>query len=125
MTNPADIARALSEYWMPIETAPKDGSAILIRQEQELPWIRKSYMPPGALRDGEFSYNNDDPRLLFYDDQRYAIGYWRPWGGWGNRNSSRVIPSLWMPLPEFHRPTIDASTDRNQAKVVRCGKEIE
>jgi hypothetical protein len=25
----------------------------------------------------------------------------------------------------LHRPTIDASTDRNQAKVVRCGKEIE
>lgn len=25
----------------------------------------------------------------------------------------------------LHRPTPDASTDRNQATVVRCGKEIE
>lgn len=62
--------------WQPIETAPKDGTAILIWQP-------------------------DKKKGLSQDDNRYAIGYWRvAEGGWGNRNSAEVNPSHWMPLPE-------------------------
>jgi hypothetical protein len=64
--------------WMPIESAPKDGSAILIWQPREA-------------------------RRFFegFDDQRYAIGYWRTDGreSWGNRNCVEVNPSHWIPLP--------------------------
>lgn len=67
--------------WRKISTAPRDGTPILIWQPDR----------------------NYGQR---YDDARYAIGYWRvdddetPRGGsWGNRNSSEVSPTHWMPLP--------------------------
>lgn len=81
--------------WQPIETAPKDGTAILIWQPDG---AKNWYMPRESLPDGGI-YTLEDERLLWFDDGRYAIGYWRPWGGWGNRNSSTVEPTHWMPLP--------------------------
>ena len=99
---PASPAPA-SNGWQPIETAPRDGSAILIYQPgsgARSRGHRECHMPEGALLEGECSYQYDDPRLQWYDDRRYAIGYWRPWGGWGNRNSAKVEPTHWQPLPE-------------------------
>lgn len=73
--------------WLPIESAPKDGTAILIWQ------------PSHARYD-------DKRNGGAYDDNRYAIGYWRTdqdpdrskWM-WGNRNSGYVRPTHWQPLP--------------------------
>ena len=93
--------------WQPIETAPQDGTAILIF-EPTAGWAgnpRESYMPRDALRPNECSYKGNDPRLLWYDDRRFAIGYWRPWGGWGNRNCATVKPTHWMPLPAMPQVT--------------------
>lgn len=75
--------------WQPIETAPKDGTPIFIFQPD----------------DHHFGYRevytcDRSAKTVYFDDKRYAIGYWRPWGGWGNRNRSRVSPTHWMPLPE-------------------------
>lgn len=82
--------------WQPIATAPKDGTPILIFQPDR---SRCHHMPDGALGPNECLYRTDDPRLQWYDDNRWAIGYWRPWGGWGNRNSATVTPTHWMRLP--------------------------
>ena len=84
--------------WQPIETAPKDGRAILIFEPNgHYGSLRTSHMPrdfAGGV------YYRDDPRLLHFDDLRYAVGYWRLYGGWGNRNCNDVNPTHWMPLPE-------------------------
>lgn len=87
--------------WQDIASAPKDGTPILIFQpDAGFGRIsRTPHMPKGALKRGECSYSYDDPRLQWYDDARWAIGYWRPWGGWGNRNCTSVTPTHWMPLP--------------------------
>jgi len=82
--------------WHDIATAPKDGTPILIFEGHR---HRECHMPIDALREGEISYSCDDPRLQWFDDRRWSIGYWRPWGGWGNRNSAAVTPTHWMPLP--------------------------
>lgn len=109
-------SRAQQTQWQPIETAPRDGTAILIF-DPKAGWAgnpRDSYMPRDALGANELSYYGDDPRLLWYDDHRFAIGYWRPWpgGGWGNRNSSKVTPTHWMPLPEG--PSLPSTEGQSQ-----------
>ena len=76
--------------WQPIETAPRDGTPILIWQ-------------PDGKRN-MLTVNEQGDRVE-YDDNRYAIGYWRVWQKvskwmWGNRNCSHVSPTHWMPLPK-------------------------
>jgi len=87
--------------WRDMESAPRDGTPILIYDPDAgfAGQPREHHMPDGALTAGECIYRLNDPRLQWYDDRRYAIGYWRPWGGWGNRNSATVTPKCWQPLP--------------------------
>ena len=85
--------------WHPIETAPKDGRAILIFEPNGHYGLLSPHVTPPGFPDG--AYKLDDPRLLRYDDYRFAVGYWRPkYGGWGNRNCAEVRPTHWMPLPD-------------------------
>ena len=88
--------------WRDIASAPRDGTPVLIFQPDAMfgGTPRNHHMPKGALREDEYTYRTNDPRLVWYDDRRFAIGYWRPWGGWGNRNSATVTPTHWQPLPE-------------------------
>lgn len=104
------IAEALNG-WQPIESAPKDGRPILIFEPKLSFGGRPEtcHMPREAMAPNEFTYRYDDPRLQWFDDCRFAVGYWRPWGGWGNRNSATVEPTHWMPLPAPPIPA-DAST---------------
>jgi hypothetical protein len=83
---------AVSE-WRDIKTAPKDGRAILIYQPNGHHFERRE-------RHHEFDQNGRSVSFVEYDDNFFAIGYWRPWGGWGNRNQAEVHPTHWMPLPE-------------------------
>ena len=77
--------------WQPIETAPRDGTPILIYQPD--------YEDGGPDMHRRHSDHWTETAVVPYDDNRYAIGYWRPWGGWGNRNHARPKPTHWMPLP--------------------------
>ncbi len=72
--SPSVPAPAISE-WQPIETAPKDGTPIL------LAW-------GGKTRLGKWLDNSKSPIM--------------PWAGWrtpSNETSPRGEPAHWMPLP--------------------------
>ncbi len=74
--------------WRRIEEAARDGTPSLIWQ------------PSHERYDDKHRGGN-------YDDNRYAIGYWRTdqdparhkWM-WGNRNAAYVKPTHFLPLPE-------------------------
>ena len=80
--------------WQSIDTAPRDGTPILI-------WQPDHHFFGTRTRENTY---DDKGQLVpentkYYDDYRFAIGYWRPAGSWGNRNNSDVYPTHWQPLP--------------------------
>lgn len=106
MANHADIARALSEAQRRLVIASEPGgygrddcaTGVEIRGAQY-----RTARSLEKLGVGVYSYGSDFQDLYFNTDD------------------------LGLAVRDYllHRPTIDASTDRNKAKVVRCGKGIE
>ena len=70
--------------WQPIETAPKDGTTILLYRPDALPWGR---VTPGK-----------------WEEQKYhkrPAPFWEIWYKIGGAYESRTWePTHWMPLPE-------------------------
>ncbi len=81
-------------HWQPIETAPKDGSFILL------------HVPNGAVETGPVTIGTYF-RIEDRDEKgRFRKGSWFPadWTGWmatdGDCGPSWCDPTHWMPLPE-------------------------
>jgi hypothetical protein len=87
----------MSGEWRPIETAPKDGTFIML------------YVPNGQLETGPVTIGIYFPEL---DELRDELGRfkkqhpWAPahWKGWlgtdGDNSPSWCEPTHWMPLPK-------------------------
>ena len=61
--------------WQPIETAPKDGTAII------------GFFPPDLVCEVYYDDDDDDP------------GWWYANTGRGDYHEDRVFPTHWIPLP--------------------------
>jgi hypothetical protein len=76
--------------WQPIETAPKDGTAILVTDS--------------------FAYRSDPKKTLHHI---YRAVYWDDESGWVIYNDGEIIdedgPTYWMPLPAEPGATLSAS----------------
>ena len=74
--------------WQPIETAPKDGTKILIYNgEVRISyWHLQGYVGSHGYRDGWYKDYIDDSDRVFYD--------------YPNRSWPSEVPTHWMPLPE-------------------------
>lgn len=128
--NPADIARALSEFWQPIETAPKDGSEFLgINHDGEI-WLcrchngRLNYRTNKLYAPRRFEIVEVNGERLLREDEEYARTHERwtsDWTVWARGYEFNL--THWFP---FSRPTAsDASTDRTPATVDGCGRKVE
>lgn len=117
MTNPADIARALSEA----------QRSVILALGSERDFGYKSFKHLGA----ELGISRDDiaatvlPLKRVFGLLSYAIGLVKEDGtlygsGYALNDSGLAVRDYLL-----HRPTSDASTDRNQATVGGCGKGIE
>lgn len=83
--------------WMPIETAPKDGTIVLLYRPTAHKW--------GRVTPGKWS------------DERYAKKpkpFWVIWVKIGGTTESRAwAPTHWMPLPEA--PNVELTGAREDA----------
>jgi hypothetical protein len=82
--------------WQPIDTAPKDGTFVLVRgfDTNTYEWETDEY-PPAVVahwRSDEYSYEDDDGVEREAGDWYYA--YWD--GSW---RSAVENPTEWSPLP--------------------------
>lgn len=70
--------------WQPIETAPKDGSIILLYRPTAAKW---AVIAPGAWNDDHYA--------------KHPRPYWEGWLKIGSVSEYRYwTPTHWMPLPE-------------------------
>lgn len=86
--NPVDVWNTRAAHWKPIESAPKDGTAILLTNGKDVAeghW----YFEEG----GTTEHRDLDGR---YIDQTESDGYdgWLDWDG-----GMQPDPTHWMPLP--------------------------
>lgn len=86
-------AEAGAVGWMPIETAPKDGTVVLTTVAALDAEVEKAYFKRGAW----YIVNNGDYTDGGYGDD-YRTASPAPEWGYG-------IPTHWMPLPDSPRPS--------------------
>ena len=82
--------------WQPIETAPKDGTRILIVNPAE----------------------NDSVCIAWWDDDRYAKNprpYWTSDSYTGRRAERASQPTLWQPVPPLPALPLPAPTGQSEA----------
>lgn len=82
--------------WRPIETAPKDGTTVMLAARRYKPRIWVSYTDPDAFKkDGDLgAYSVLVARFSTWDD------CWRQLSGEFVVGMSWCNPTHWMPLPE-------------------------
>lgn len=68
----------MASEWRSIETAPKDGTRVLLWIVSESPYHEDHAMP--------------------------GVGHWTEWNGGGWVRWHRGTPTHWMPLPEPPKP---------------------
>ena len=90
---PADLAALVAEKcWQPIETAPKDGTSILSRNDEY--GIRETYWR---------FYGEGSPAKGLFDKGHGPSGAWN-WSEPQNHWASSWKPTHWMPLPAAPAP---------------------
>jgi hypothetical protein len=120
MTNPADIARALSAYWMPIETADRNEKVpVLVEFNHD---ADPYYDPDDPNRLTNYAANAEGGDYLagagvtvaiwrdgYHESDGWESGnsYWMP-GGWfaylnDDATDYAVNATRWMPMPEFRQ----------------------
>ena len=82
--------------WQPIETAPKDGTEILIWREDCGTMVGRYACAASFLSDQE--QEKLDEESLWADDWWYAASVS------GGRLEGREVPTHWMPLPQRDTP---------------------
>ena len=75
-----------SPKWQPIETAPEDGTEVLLSNEDDGYVEKGHYVAPAQMIEDE----DDDRPDWFTTDGDYL----------GRVGESLVAPTVWMPLPE-------------------------
>lgn len=74
--------------WKPIETAPKDGTRLLLMRENR----RHSHLPPILwIKVGEWTAWHSDGYVEAWREDVIASG--------GDTKRIRLVPTHWMPLP--------------------------
>lgn len=92
--------------WMPIDTAPRDGSAMLLYVPEAVSATGYSEMPPSARHVviGWHGFNCDDyPKekpswVCSYEDTQTFQGS-EYTGSWTEYSWQTVSPTHWMPIP--------------------------
>lgn len=90
------LAEKPKNEWQPIETAPKDGTEIIVGWDSATVWItRSAYYDNGMAVDIE---GNPFPlwETQGFSSQAEAEGWWSPDNCVG---TCKVEPTHWMPLP--------------------------
>ena len=80
--------------WQPIETAPKDGTSILISEEGH-PYVMQASWEP-------WDYAHDQSDCYWRCGRQGAKGY---------DDSGSMDPTHWMPLPQPPSPSQEKNND--------------